>query len=377
MGSTEPAGSSLSKSATGRRALVVTVVHHPDDARIRHRQISALLEAGWRVTYAAPFSGYGVTPALVPGLTTVDLPRSSGRHRVRALRAARTLLSARGPQHDAVLLHDPELILATHRLDLPAVVWDVHEDTAAAVSLKPWLPDRLARTAAAGVGRLERLAERHHQLILAEDAYADRFQGRHLVVPNTTTVPPEVSPPDQPRAVYVGHLSAKRGVHELITLSRLLAGHLAVEVIGHADATAREALETASDVIDWRGFLPHDEAMARVSGAWAGLSLLHDEPNYRHSRPTKVIEYMAHGVPVITTPLPLAAALVTEVGAGVVVPFNQPGHSTAQAAADALLALDPTQRLKMGWLGHRHALENFDWAAKKQEFVDFLTRLVE
>ena len=42
------------------RALVVTVVHHPEDARIRHRQIDALLAAGWEVTYAAPFSGYGL-----------------------------------------------------------------------------------------------------------------------------------------------------------------------------------------------------------------------------------------------------------------------------------------------------------------------------
>ena len=360
------------------RALVVTVVHHPEDARIRHRQISALLDAGWQVTYAAPFSGYDVAqpaPGVVPGLTTVDLPRSSGRHRVRSLRAARTLLSARGQEHHVVLLHDPELVVAAHRLVLPPVVWDVHEDTAAAVGLKPGLPSPLSRAAAGSVRRLERLAERHHHLLLAEDAYADRFQGAHLVVPNTTVVPATVPPPDEPRVVYVGHLTAARGVHELITLARLLAGHLTVEVIGHADSASREALETAADVIDWRGFLPYDDAMARVSGAWAGLSLLHDEPNYRHSRPTKVIEYLAHGVPVITTPLPLAARLVTEVGAGVVVPFNEPGASTARAAADAILALDPTQRLKMGWLGHRHALENFDWATKQHEFVEHLTAL--
>ena len=363
------------------KALVVTVVHHPEDARIRHRQITALLDAGWQVTYAAPFSGYAVAqpaPGSVPGLTTVDLPRSWGRHRVRSLRAARALLAARGQGHDVVLLHDPELVLAAHRLDeLPAVVWDVHEDTAAAVGLKPWLPSSLSRAAAGSVRRLERLAERHHHLLLAEDAYADRFQGAHPVVPNTTVVPATVPPPDDPRVVYVGHLTAARGVHELITLGRLLAGHLTVELIGAADAASRAALEAATDVVDWRGFLPYDAAMARVSGAWAGLSLLHDEPNYRHSRPTKVIEYLAHGVPVITTPLPLAARLVTEVGAGVVVPFNAPGASTAQAAADAILALDPTQRLKMGWLGHQHALEHFDWSVQSKNFVAHLTRLVE
>ena len=37
------------------RALVMTVVHHPEDARVRHREIGSLLEAGFEVTYAAPF----------------------------------------------------------------------------------------------------------------------------------------------------------------------------------------------------------------------------------------------------------------------------------------------------------------------------------
>ena len=215
---------------------------------------------------------------------------------------------------------------------------------------------------------MERAAERRVHLLLAEDAYADRFRGSHPVVPNTTHVPASVPPPDDPRVVYVGHLTRARGVAELVELGRLLAGSLTVELVGQADSEAAALLSEAGTAVDWRGFLPYDEAMARVSGAWAGLSLLHDQPNYRHSRPTKVIEYMAHGVPVVTTPLPLAARLVTEVGSGVVVPFADP-----RATADALLALDPAQRLKMGWLGHTHARDHFDWTVKSREIVAELT----
>src|SRR5699024_2699173 len=131
-----PAGVSVVR---GRSALVLTVVHHPDDSRVRHRQIAALLAAGWRVTYAAPWSGYDLDrPAAGPGLTTVDLPRARGRRRYAALRAARRVLREQGPDHDVVLLHDPELLLATPGLDLPPVVWDVHEDTAAAIEVKGW-----------------------------------------------------------------------------------------------------------------------------------------------------------------------------------------------------------------------------------------------
>lgn len=138
------------------RVLVCTAVHNPADARILHRQIRALLDAGHDVTYIAPFRQCRVTPW--PGLTVVDVPRATGRTRLRALRAARR--EVRG---------------------------------------------QLGQAQAAGLVR-------------------------------------------------------------------------------------------------WYGFVPNGEALKMVDGALAGLSLLHDEPNYRHSLPTKVVEYMAHGVPVITSP---------------------------------------------------------------------------
>ncbi|KRF12748.1 glycosyltransferase [Nocardioides sp. Soil796] len=370
------------------RALVVTVVHHPEDARIRHRQIASLLEAGWQVTYAAPFSGYGLpVPPPTAQLTTVDVPRALGTSRLASMRAARALLDRLGDDHDIVLLHDPELLLAVGSFHHPHVVWDVHEDTAAAISLKPWLPAGLGRPAAWAVRRIERRAERRHHLLLAEEAYQLRFRKRHPVVPNTTRVPQDPAPPDDPRVVYVGHLSRARGVHELVELARLLAPTgIMVQAVGHADQEATAALTEASSRVDWLGFLPHDEAMKHVDGALAGLSLLHDEPNYRHSQPTKVVEYMAHGVPVITTPLPRAEHLVTSVGSGVVVPFGKPSAGSsvtaasaaasqvASAVADAVLALhaEPAARLRMGTLGHRHAADHLDWARRSGEFVSRL-----
>jgi glycosyltransferase involved in cell wall biosynthesis len=350
------------------KALVVTVVHHPDDARIRHRQIAALLDAGWAVTYAAPFSGYDVGRRPHPGLTTVDLPRASGRRRLTALLAARTLLAGEANRHDVVLLHDPELLLAVRGLRIgPPVVWDVHEDTAAALSTKPWLPGPLLGPTRGLVRAAERAAERRHRLLLAEDAYQRRFRRLHPVVPNTALVPPWVTPPDHPRVVYVGHLTRARGVLEMIELGRLLAGTgIRVELIGHADAEATAALTAGTHLVDWRGFLPLGAAMARASGALAGLSLLHDEPNYRHSRPTKVVEYLAQGIPVITTPLPLARALVAESGGGLVVPFESPRRV---AAAVLTLWEHPQQRLTMAASGHAYARRHLDWSVHAPAFV--------
>lgn len=90
-----PAAPAAELPARGLRVLVLTVVHHSEDARILHREIAALIEAGAHVTYAAPFSAYGVpAPA---GLDTIDLPRALGRRRGRAaLAAGRVLLTRSG-----------------------------------------------------------------------------------------------------------------------------------------------------------------------------------------------------------------------------------------------------------------------------------------
>ena len=347
------------------RVVVCTVVHHPADARILHRQVRALLDAGHQVTYIAPL-GAGPVPAW-PGLTLAEVPRAAGRRRLGALRAARRQLARYAPGADVLLIHDPELLLVLPLVRRrPPTVWDVHEDTAAALGTKAWLPASLRRFVSGSVRVAERAAERRLHLILAERAYHERFAGTHPVVPNTTYVPD-----GRGRVVYVGHISPDRGAVEMTELARLVQPHgLIVELVGSADAEARTVLEPAcaAGVLRWHGFLPNDQAMLIVDGALAGLSLLQDDPNFRHSMPTKVAEYMARGVPVITTPLPLAVDLVERHECGYVVPF---GPATAAQAAEAVLALqrDRSVRDAMGVRGHQGASQYLRWPEDARAFV--------
>src|SRR5690625_2053233 len=92
------------------RILVVTVVHDPEDARIRYRQIPALLQAGHRIAYAAPFSAFNRTPP--GGVRAYDVPRAKGRARLHAVRAARRLIARIGPMVDVVLVQYPDILLS-------------------------------------------------------------------------------------------------------------------------------------------------------------------------------------------------------------------------------------------------------------------------
>ncbi len=355
------------------RVLVMTIVHHPLDARIWSREILAMRDAGHDVTYAAPFGSTG-TP-FPEGVNSIDLPRATGRRRTKAILAAWTVIRREAAKHDVVLVHDPELLLAAWTVRGTPVVWDVHEDTAAAVTLKPWLPKPLRLPVTALFRAVERAAESRFELLLAEDGYLPRFRDLHPVVPNSTPSPEIVFESGKDRVVYVGHLTAARGVSEMIELGRRLGPSGPVlHLVGSADRSSTAQLtgaQTAGHVV-WHGFLPNADALRLVDGALAGLSLLHDEPNYRHSRPTKVMEYMAHGVPVITTPIPPAAELVRSSDCGLVVPF---GDIEALVATVQSLAAEPLSRHRLAANGRMVALRDHDWRKDGPRFVEILEAL--
>jgi glycosyltransferase involved in cell wall biosynthesis len=375
-------GQARTQGHTGVRhsALVVTVVHNPEDARIRQRQISALIEAGWNVTYVAPFRGFGLRPpATRPpgpdrgGLRCLNVPRSSGRRRLRAAQVARRIMRVLARDHDVVLVHDPELLLAAAGLGLKNLIWDVHEDPAAALRVKSWMPTILRPPVAAAWRWAEWVAERQHYLLLAEHAYQQRFRRRHPVVVNSVSVPKVVAPAGDDRVSYLGSVTMSRGCDTMIEVGRELRrrtnGGVKLEVIGDApDPEARRTLHSAVAAGDltWLGFLRSEEALARLAGSLAGLCLLRDLPNYRVSLSTKIVEYCALGVPVITTPLPLAADLIQSERVGFQVPWDDP---SAVVAAILKLRADPELRAQMGANGHRVALREHDWNHLSADFV--------
>lgn len=354
------------------RALVVTTSHVPQDARILHRQIAALRLHGWDVTYVAPWSASDQTPV---GLATRSVPRAVGRRRARAALAARKHLRREARDHDLVLVHDLELVpVALSVRRARPLVWDVHEDNAASVGDRAWLPSLLRPMVRRIVGFAERYAARACAgLLLAERSYQTRFPSAStLVVENLPWRRAErQARRADPRAMYVGRLSAGRGLEALIAIGERLRGLVEVVLVGPVDANDHGTLAAAvaEGNVRWLGALPNDQALREIEGSTAGLSLLRDLPNYRGSMPTKVLEYMACGVPVITTPLPLAVQVVERSGCGHIVDFDD-----TDAAAAALLdvANDPERWEAMSSAGFEAVTRHLNWDDASKPFVSFL-----
>ena len=345
------------------RVVVATVVHRSDDARIFHRQVSALLDAGNEVVLLAP--GPSADSALQTGLRHRVVQRSTGRRRLRALFSMARVLLIESRRADLTIIHDPELVLLAPWIRSPRI-WDVHEDLVAQVEDKDWVPGRLQPLARGFARLLEWVGARCFAVVVAEDGYRNRFE-EAPVVRNLPVVPATVRPTGSDRVVYLGRVSHGRGLEVLLEVARLMDGECAVEVVGPLDPGIEQGLFDRTPGVVYRGPRPNPEALDIIEGSRAGLCLLEDLPNYRHSMPTKVLEYMARGLPVITTPNPEASRLVLANGCGLVVPFGDP-----RAVVDAIRELDdPFERGRLAENGRRAVSRSLDWKSEADRFVSY------
>lgn len=345
--------------------MVATCAHVGNDARIAYRQISALLEAGHRVTLVAP----PPVPFDRPGFSFVEVTRARGCRRLRAWREVRRSIQDRLGTHDFLIVHDPELVPLCARLKI-LKIWDVHEDYNAVLQDRRWIPRALRVLVGFLVSLIEGIGKRYYRLLIAETSYLARFP-EAVVVLNSIRVPDVLAfSPIQHRVIYIGRISSSRGLLEMIQIGEALKGEVVLEFIGPVDYEDEDMLRSAvaDGVVRWEGPLPNDQALRKLEGALVGLSLLHDLPNFRNSIPTKILEYYSRGVPVIATPLPGSMEVVNEDLGFLFLP------SQLNEITDAIRTLkaDSIRRIDLGENCHDFVKSHFNWDVLAEEFVGTL-----
>jgi glycosyltransferase involved in cell wall biosynthesis len=160
--------------------------------------------------------------------------------------------------------------------------------------------------------------------------------------------------------VYLGTLDKTRQIELLFAmLARIrleIPNALLVLAGDTEDTTHREWLKQqaenakVADVVLWTGWLGMEEAWRYVVSAEVGLSPFPRGLLLDMASPTKAVEYMALGLPVVANDNPDQAQVIAESGAGVCVPL------TAEAFAQATLGLmnDSASRARMSVLGKRY-----------------------
>ena len=153
----------------------------------------------------------------------------------------------------------------------------------------------------------------------------------------------QAASPRPPTLIYTGYLGAWAGVDLVLEAAALAVRRLPdlrLILLGHGsplelgalrDGIARRNLERA---VEFRGQVPYSELPRHLGEADVGLAMSRPLDVRRYAFPLKVVEYMAAGLPVLTTADTEAADLVERASAGTAVPFD--AAAVASAAADLL-----------------------------------------
>jgi len=363
----------------------ISTVHRATDPRIRLKQLASLVGFGVRC--------HLVTPD--PGATTIDdavhiHPIGFGRFpRSRFIRffflgpwaMIRALLVPAQLYH----FHDPELLVWAWILQLRRVpiVYDIHEDNSQAVYHRPWIPPRFAPLLSGLVDRFERWASRRFFLVVAETCYLSRFPQALPVLnyPSVDLVTPQLGFSAQStRVLYTGNLTPSRGAYNLAALVR--DSSYTVVSVGQCSANLANNLRLMVGnnhlrlhILGEERYVPFSEIQAAYQkGGWlAGVVLIPDTSHYREKHLTKFFEFMAAGLPIVTTNVPAWKTLIQDQGLGLCV---NPNDSFQVTRALQWLQDHPTEANAMGKRGQLFVREKYNWESQAHLLLQHYAKIL-
>ncbi|GAB3636348.1 hypothetical protein GCM10027422_19380 [Hymenobacter arcticus] len=353
--------------------MLASVLKPVDDTRMRGKFAETLrAHPSWQVHVAGRASGSAKpTPA-------ADTGPSVGQHRIfwgsrlglnRLIAQGRYWRLLRALRPGLVIVHAPELLPLT--LLWRALgggrqfIYDIRENYALNVGTQQVYRGWLRRGLAAGLRWVEgAAAARAAAVLLAEESYAAELpflkrlpasqvlllENKYQPAPGEQlplTASPLPAPTEPLRLLFSGTISVLNGVWEAIELASQLRaarpGGATLTIIGFCQQPGLllELQQVAAAESAWLTLIggaelvPHSRIVAEIGRGHLGLLPYRPHTSTERCRPTKLFEYLAHGLPIIIPHNQLWESELTKYKAGLAVDFTD----AARAAAAVVAAL--------------------------------------
>jgi glycosyltransferase involved in cell wall biosynthesis len=330
----------------------------------------------------AKIENYGVSLVVADGksneiknnVNIIDIgAKTGGRISRMTTTVAKVFQKAKELDSDIYHLHDPELIpigLKLKKLGYK-VIFDAHENIALQIKDKEYLPTYVRKIVSSAYRFYEkRTLKKFDYLILAEKSYINYYSELSsnievvLNMPDIEGLNQFISKNRNKNDLfYIGGISNNRGLDVTIEAIKLVQNkipNIYLHYVGGYSVDEIENLDISSieDNIKFYGSMPLHEGMELSKDSKIGLSILKPIGNYTKSYSTKIFEYMAIQLPVITSNFQLYKNVIEKYNCGICVnPLNP------QEIADAIKYIinNPKEAEQMGINGRNAVLAKYNW----------------
>lgn len=361
----------------------ITSVHTRYDTRIFHKECSSLARAGYDVTLlVAEKPGSHSVCEKKNGVAIVPVAFNP-KNRVERIKKASSVMGKAAAEVSADIyhFHDPELLPLALKIKCAGkkVIFDSHEDVAAQIMEKSWIPAAL-RPIIAGSYYLyaRRALKEMDYLIGVTPSLVEKLKRINKKTEMITNYPiidnkqlRDVAPRIKAKSFAFAGGICENWTHETI-LDALLKTDATYTLMGSGDDEyiSRLKRHPAWSKVKFYGRVPHEKVADIMSCCLAGLAMLNYSLNSGGRLGTlgntKLFEYMAIGLPLICTDFILWGRIIEKWQCGICVP---PCDADALAKAMQYLLDNPDIAKQMGENGRRAVLEEFNWGIEEKKLL--------
>jgi len=367
------------------KVCIFSSVHNALDNRIYYREARSLHKAGYEVVLIA------VHPReeFRDGIHIIPVPRFPRWRRPQLwFSLTRRVIET---DSDIYHFHDPELLFTTpwiRKITRCPTIYDIHEAVADFIEIKDDLPT-IERIALAWLFRwLEPLMARFQSgLIFADDQIAQSFQDISLPkttlfnFPDSDFIDNALSATQNikarlPVVLYLGGMKHSRGsklmleafslvLQEIPQARLMLVGPFAPSALEKEvrDDIVRLDIQNAVTVI---GEVPFEKVPTYLTEAAIGWVPFQPVSKYQKNIPTKLFEYMAYALPVVSSNLKSVQPFIHQGENGYLVAAEDP-HAHAHAIMEILK--NPQKANHMGRNGQKMVGQNFRWELMEERLL--------
>ncbi len=299
------------------KIVVLSTVHHYQDARIFFKEIPSLKKAYSDICFIVPVEGKN-NIFEENRIKIIPLQKPNTKfERIKLQLKAWKIISEMEPQ--IVHFHDPELILLgflIKKILKIKVIFDIHENISASFKDNLWIPKLIKPILPTIFRTFEKfLIKDFDALLIAEESYRKTYGNKPITILNYPIFDEKIyNKKDfsgKLNLVYIGGIWERRGAFQMLRLfNRLVKDgfNLSFFLVGpFVPSKLQISIEkyisenNLSNRVKIFGRKTLKEVYEILQECHIGLSLMQNIGNYNESLSTKIFDYMLAGIPYIVS----------------------------------------------------------------------------